>query len=1135
MALNIILGASGSGKTTRCFEEIDKKIKSESDSKMFMLVPEQFTFEGEKKLIDTLGEEVLLRATVINFKRLAHKVFSKVGGAKEKSLDDCGKAMLIYYILNSDRLKFATFGTVAHQKGFAALIGEMIGEFKRYNVTYEDLEEAYEKMSSKPTLRDKLFDLKEIYKAFSNETEGKFLDRDDELNVLMKKLEEYDYIKDSYVWIDEFSFFTPQQMKIIEKLLHLSKDVYITLNYEKLENQNTFYLTETTLNRLQRMAEKNNVPINIEDLDGRGYKFLSKELKHLEENINTISIKPKEEVTNDIEINVAFNSFKEIEIVARDIVKEVREKNIRYKDIAVISRDIDSYTEYIKGIFNQYDIPFFIDKKASTENNNFIVFISSALEIINKNWSYETVFRYLKTYILDIDMEDIDILENYVLCHGIKGKSKWVDKVWDYPVYNEYNPFETDEEFLEKINEIKEKVVAPLRNLLEISKTNDTVKNIGEKLYHFLEEANVKDHIKELVDSYSAEGEIALSEEYSQIWNKVMDILNSFVEVLGEEEMSLNEFVKIFAVGVDHAEVGIIPTALDQVFIGGSDRSKSQDVKRVYLIGCNEGVFPMVSTNEGILNDTEREELNNIGMELGSDTLSKTYEEEFLVYTALTIARESLVISYPVSDLNGKGRRPSRVISKIKRIFPKIIENNYVLNDKFTDKISSPKATFNEMILQIKDCDEEDYPYLRDLYKWYEKSENYNEKLSKMEEYFLYKNDPKVLSKEAINSIYGGDIKASVTQFEKYAACPFAYYVTYGLKAKERRTNEVSYPSIGSLLHEGIDKFCSDAVKNNIDFRDITEEYIEGAVEEIVAKLLEKKENFLFLNTARMRFLVRKLKRVLRRTLKIIVKQLENSDFNPMGFEMKFDKDGELPPMVVSKDGSTIYIVGKVDRVDFYNCDGNTYIRIIDYKLGSMEIDFSKIYNGLQLQLLTYLEAVMESLDKKGEKAVPCGVFYYKMDDPIIEDKEHLTKEEIEDKINESLKLQGLLLKDKEVILAMDNDFEKRKKSIVVNASLTAKGELAKSNSKGQITKEDFNFLREFVKGKLEELCSNVLGGDISITPYKLKEETPCKFCSYKSICHFDDTLEFNNYRVIEEKKKVDEMKGDEHCGKKMD
>ncbi|MDM0528678.1 helicase-exonuclease AddAB subunit AddB [Clostridium perfringens] len=1139
MGLKIIYGRAGTGKSTFCINQIKKKINNSPTNKLILLVPEQFTFQTENKVLNAIGERYVLNAEVLSFKRLAHNVFNECGGATRTIMGDAGKSMLIFKVLEDLGDNMTVFKNASRQKGFIDIASKTITEFKKYNVNNEVLDLTINEIEDE-NLKMKMEELKDVFNEFNSRLHEGYVDEEDQLLLLNEKLDGCSLYDGAEIWIDEFSSFTPNQLSVIGKLLKRAKSVNITLSIDEVNlpkgESDLFVATKNTEKRLMNLIQEEGIAFNgyINLNEDIPYRFKeNKELAHIERQLYAYPFKQYRGKNNSLRLYRANNNYDEIEFIAKDILRLVREKQYRFKDISVICRDVDNYEKVVSAIFSEYEIPYYIDKKIDIASNPLIVFINSAVDIISKNWTYESMFKYLKTGLIKEfrgieGAEFIDELENYVLAYGIKGK-KWMEEWVNYSssILKEEDISEENKQRLERLNDIRETIVTPLDEFNKQCKGKKTLKEFATILYEFLDsKLDIMDTIDKYVE-YFKENDMAIeAKEYSEVRDIFIDVLEQAVDVLGNEVMDLNEFMKVLNIGLSQYEMGLIPVALDQVNIGDITRIKSRGTKALYIIGVNDGVLPSASKEEGILSDNDREILLEKGISLASDTRTKIFEEQFLVYTAFTIAEEYLVVTYPLADFEGKSQRPSIIVHRLKKILPNVKEESEgfkLVNDKY-EKISAKIPTLNELMIAIrKNYDgAEIEDYWKYVYDWYLREPKWKERIEYVRKGLEYTNLENNISKEKAKKLYEDNknkISLSVSRLERYAQCPFAYYIQYGLKAKDRKIYEFTAPDLGSFMHEILDEFTNEIKEKDLKWSDLSKENCRNIINSLVDNQVKNNKSSILNSSKRYSYFTDRFKRILTKSVMVISEQMKRSDFEIYKNELAFGFSKDVNSIKLDlPSGESFYLNGRIDRVDKLNLEGETYLRIIDYKTGSKKFDLNKFYNGLQMQLLVYLDALINNSENIVEnQAMPGAILYFRIDDPILKSKGDLTEEEIKSEVLKELKLEGLLLDDVKVVKAMDNTLEPGTHSLIIPANMKKAGDLGKN--KALITMEQFELLRKYVNEKMVEICQNMIEGKIDIEPCKENKNIVCDYCNYSHICQFDSSLEDNRYKVIPKKK----------------
>ena len=769
-------------------------------------------------------------------------------------------------------------------------------------------------------------------------------------------------------------------------------------------------------------------------------------------------------------------------------------------------------------IFRKYNIPVFIDEKRDLNQNIVIQYILSIIEILSKNFSQESVFNYLKIGFFDIDQDDIFKLENYCLKWGIK-QNKW-KKDFIYELDSEEKKQE-----VERLNQIRKEIIEPLIMLkTEIDKSR-TVKNITKCLYEFIKNQNIQEKIANKIQELEDNQLIDLANEYSSSYKILIHLLDEIVVIFDEEKITLDKYYKVLKMGLNNSELGKIPGTQDQVILGDVDRSRNHKVKIVFIIGLNDGIFPSVNNDEGFLNDNDRERLKEDGIELAKVTVDRLYEDNFNIYKAFTTAEEKIYLSYSSADRESKTLRPSILLHKIKKIFPKLkeesdlVEENQNNNKRKDNDFINEKITYEKLLENISKLqkDEKISDIWYEIYNYYKKKEEWNKKLENDLLGLEYTNIPNKIKKENIEKLYGNKLLTSVSKLEKYRSCPFSYYLQYGLKLKQKEELKIQAFNTGTFMHETIDDFFTIVKTEGIELTELEDN--DDKIFEIVSNIVEDKlnlsKNYIFTATAKYKVLIRRLKKIISKALKYIIQTLIYSDFNVEGTEIEFGRNGKYKPIIMElKDGKRVEITGKIDRLDTAG-EEEKYLRIIDYKSSVKNIDLNEVYAGLQIQLLTYTDAIC-----KEEDLMPAGVFYFSLLDKMITAERKIPEEEVEEMIRKNFRMKGLILADVKIIKMNDTNL-KSGSSKLVPAAITASGEVNEKWTNG-VNKEEFKILQDYITIIIKQIANEILSGEIALKPYNKKGKTPCEYCEYRAICGFNPKQNNNEYNYIDNKTKDD-------------
>lgn len=1105
MSFRIIYGRAGTGKSEYCYKEIAQKIKKEN--KILIITPEQFSFTAEKKLMDAIDTQAVFNAEVVTLSRMAYRVISEIGGKNETNLSKCGKAMLIYSILSNNKNELKFLGKTDEN---VDMLDTAITEFKKHGISVEQLKQEIENQED-IYLKNKLQDLNVVYSGFEEQLAGKYIDETDLLTILAENIDKTDMFKDAVIYIDEFAGFTSQEYHIIEKLIQMAKQVTITIctdGLHEIKNPDTdiFYSNEVTVTKLLEVAQ--NCDVKIEEIQlEETYRFKNSELKHLEKNLYENKPQKYNSQIKNIQLFLAKNQYSEIEEVARNVLKLVRDEGYRYRDISIITKNIATYSSLARAIFDKYDIPIFIDENRDLNQNIVIQYILGILEIFIKNWSYEAVFNYIKTGFSNIEEDDIFKLEKYCLKWGIK-QNKW-KKEFTYGNYEE-----KDKADIERLEQIRKDLVTPLMNLKYKIDENKTVEGISKAIYEFLVEQQIYEKVQIKIQELNEIGQIDLANEYESSIQTIIEILDEIVLVFKDDKITIDKYNQILKIGFKNSSLTKIPGTQDQVIMGDVDRSRSHKVKAIFIIGLNDGEFPSVRKDEGFLNDADREVLKQNGIELAKGTIDKLYEDSFNIYKAFTTAEEKLYLLYSSSDMQGKALRPSMLINKIKKIYPMLQEQSDVIERR--SEILNKKTTYEELIVNLSKLKEQDsieklWYY---IYDYYQKNSEWNEKLKQSLKGLEYTNIPDKIDQNNIDRLYGNTLVTSISKLERYRSCPFSYYLQYGLKIKPQEELKIQTLNTGTFIHEVIDEFFGTVKEVGIKLEEITEEQLSEIINKIIDSKLGQNKNYIFTSTAKYRALVIRLKKIIKKALKYIIGTIVQSRFEVLGTEVEFGEKGKYKPIRLTlEDGKRIEIIGKIDRIDTAQGEDGKYLRIIDYKSSAKNIDLNEVYAGLQIQLLTYLDAAC-----KEEDLMPAGVLYFSMLEQMIKSDKRLEQEEIEEKIRANFKMKGLILADVKVVKLHDKNLQNGN-SALVPAYIGKDGELSEKKTSG-VTAKQFKDLQKYMYTIIKQISKEILGGNIDLKPYYKDKKTPCKYCDYKSICSFNMGGCENSYNYIDKKSK---------------
>ena len=1107
MGLRFIIGRAGTGKTTLCMEEIIRQ-QNTGTKRQVLIVPEQFTSQAERDLIEKTGRNAILTAEVLSFGRLAHRVFSKKGIGSRVPLGDIGKSMALRKILLQEKDHISYFQSVMDKPGFIDQLGLTISEFFQYRISPEMTETLADSETLSHSAKEKLKDLTLIHRSYLEFLKQEYISADETLGLLAERLDDSLGFEHTEFWLDGFYGFTPQEYSVIRRLLQVSAQVNITLTMDKnsfygafLPVSAPFYEPYVTKKKLAALAEELGLkPVSPTILE-ENKRAETQSLKNLEQDY-FYSFFKKTSLAEGVHITACSNLQEEIRFAAGKILRLVREENLRFRDFAIMTNAMERYEKNIRGILAEYEIPCFIDARRETASHPLVSLLTAFLDILVYDFKYDAMFAYLKSGLTQLTTEEIDILENYVLAYGIKGY-KWKQDYWDYGLVRE------GAEAIEAINTLRETVMAPFSPFLELSKTKKLpFRSFISLLMEHLNTLQAAETLENWANEASADGNLNRAEEHRQIWQLVMDVLEKADDILGKEELTLPEIAKILEAGLEKCTMGVIPPTADSLLVGDLERSRLPEIKYLFVLGVNEGVLPSPAMAQGIFTETERDLLTAQGMELANGGKRKVFEENFLIYRGLTKPSRGLWLTYAAADNEGKEQSPSSLIENLQKLDEALTIEPM---QGFTLEETSPEAAFHLLGSEMRKHSEETpiSPLWQDIYSFFDENKNWENRLMMLKKGIGKTGRPERLAPRTAKALYGKNILSSVSRLERFAGCPFSFFAEYGLKAEERRLYQLHTPDLGSLFHEVLELFSNKLEEDSIQWTDLTKEHTKDLIETCVDEAAPRLSDRILMESAANKYLIRRLKRVSVKAAWALVQHLQMGDFTPAGYEVGFGIHEALPPIVIELgDGGSLILNGKIDRVDLLDAEGTRYVKIIDYKSGNKTFSFQDIYYGLQLQLLIYLDAYLKYYKKTGAELKPGGVFYFRIAEPTLALDKEVSAEQIEKTLFENMKMSGLLLQDDAIIESLDHSLRPESTkglsgtSAIVPVGFTKKGEY--SSTSNLASEEQYEAILQFVTQRTREIGEAMKAGIITPLPFKDRDRSPCSYCKYRSICRHD-------------------------------
>lgn len=1110
MSLQFILGGSGSGKTRRLYTELIRQSVNEPDTQYFAIVPEQFTMQTQKEIVSLHPSFGVMNIDIVSFKRLAYRIFEELAVVNPQVLDDMGKSMVLRKVAADKKKSLVFYKEHLSKAGFISQLKSMLSELYQYGITPDMLKEKIPENLS-PVLAQKLSDIIVVYEGFKDYIEGKFITSEEILDVLCNILPRSELIKNSVITLDGYTGFTPVQYRILELFFRYSKKVMITVTMDPAVNmsrktgvQELFYMSRQMIKKLNDLAMETGISRDKDILltDHPAVRFL-KDTDHtpccldfLEQNLYRYTGRSFSGQPESIHLYQTRNPSEEIAFVIRSMEENIRRNGLRYRDMAVITGSLSSYANEMIHQFQLNHVPFFLDDKKSILKNPMVELIRAAIEIVQKDFSYESVFRYIRTGLVvsQDQMDQADRLENYVIAMGIRGFKKWNAEFegW-YRGARELNLLE--------LNQFKAEVLEPLNHLREEFKREDsTVKTMTAAVTALLMETGIEEKMLGYEKKFQNMGEFALAREYGQVYGLVMDLFDRLAGLLGDEHVSRREYGEILDAGFAEIKVGVIPAAVDRVVVGDITRTRLDHIKVLYFVGVNDGLVPVKKEKGSLFTDREREFLSDHEIELAPTSMEEGFRQRFYLYLALTKPEKELVLSYAAMDGSGKSMRPSTLIGELKKLFPG-------LKEQAPGEAGVPlnyREAKSQLADGMRECGKSGGDLrLLELLKAFLSSPDHKEEARQLVEAAFYVYQQKGIGKAAAKALYGSVINGSVTRMEQYASCAYAHFLSYGLELMERQEYELAAMDIGNLFHDSIDLWFARMKEEGRDFKTLTEEERKTMVHECVTKVTEEYGNTVLKSSARNAYLAGKVERITDRTVWALSEQLKKGDFTPVGFEVSFSADDHLKAMRLPLSGDeAVHLRGRIDRMDLCEDEEAVYVKIIDYKSGSTAFDLTSLYYGLQLQLVVYMDAALEMEERKrpDKQVIPAGIFYYNINDPVVDKDGEMTQEEISGRILKQLRMNGLVNTDLNAIAHLDHEIESESDVIPVAMKNGIIQEARSSVAGGN----RFSALRQYVQETLKTEGREILEGVIDVNPYKQGNKTACDYCPYHAVCGFD-------------------------------
>lgn len=1142
MSLRFVFGPSGAGKSRHLYEEILRRAGEDKNKNFLLLVPDQFTMQTQKDLVLLSDRGGIMNIDVLSFGRLNHRIMEEVGKDDTPVLDDTGKSLVLQNIAADLKEELPVLGSFLGRQGYIHEVKSAISEFMQYGISVEDVSGLIEFAERRGALVQKLKDLQTLYRGFREYIQGNYITTEETLDVLCRSLSKSRLLPGSVVVFDGFTGFTPIQNNVIRELMRLCGEVIVTVTmgegedpYEPGGEQRLFHLSGKTVADLERLAKDARAARERDLFILPGDSSVEREwrdrleekcdvvfrdrhrfkdapaLRHLERSLFRYNVQPYEGVQQEIRIFETTSPRDEVHQAGLLIRELVREGSLAYRDIAVITGDLEGYGPYVETEFAQMEIPCFLDRTRGIVLNPMVEYIKSALELYLKDFSYEAVFHYLRSGLAELEPAEVDVLENYVIETGIRG----------YRCYSRLFTRKTramgeDEEELAKLNSLRERFLSQIE-LLHME-AREPVRHYVDKLYDFLMQSGVQSKLASYEAEFTGQGELSKAREYAQIYRLIMELLEQIHELLGEEIISLQEFADILEAGFGEIQVGIIPQNVDRVVVGDMERTRLKQVKALFFLGVNDGNIPKNASKGGIISDMDREFLRESRLELAPSPRQQMFIQRLYLYLNMTKPSERLYLAYSRVNSAGKSLRPAYLIGTVQRLFPGIRTEYPELRSPLEQIVTGREGAgylargLREYAAGVLPPEKE-----REVFAIYQAFDD--EKLREERDFLRgaafkrYRDSG--LSSVVAEALYGKYLENSVSRLETYAACAYRHFLQYGLTLKERREFSFETADMGNVYHGVLELFAGKLEERQFTWFDFPEEFAEKTVREALELFAASYGDTVLYSSARNEYALTRMARILTRTVLTLQRQLKRGSFRPDAYELSFRFAEDLDSVNISLSGQEkMRLQGRIDRIDVAEEDGKVYVKVVDYKSGDRHFDLAALYYGLQLQLVVYMNAALEAEAKKHphREILPAALLYYHIDDPAVESPVELSEEEIEEQIAGQLRMKGVVSSEPGIVERLDGGEWSRSEVIPVER----KKDGTFSARSSVLSGGDLKTVSEYVSRKIAGIGREILDGNISLNPYEMGTEEACTWCAFKRVCGFETSLPGCEKRQLE-------------------
>lgn len=1106
MALELIVGSSGAGKSYQVYQEIIRESIDHPEKDYLVLVPEQFTMQTQKDLVTMHPRHGLLNVDVLSFGRLAWRVFQETGGDKRPVLEDLGKSLVLQKVTTDCAKELTILAGTMKKQGSVQEMKSLISELLQYRVKPEDLEEWLENSEHQEgMLRRKISDVRLIYQSFLDYLSSRYLTTEEVPELLCGVIGDSALVRGSTVVLDGFTGFTPVQLLVIQQLLGLCETVRIVVTadpdtdfFKKGSRHRLFYMSCRMVQQVTKLASETGCELlPIRKIRGSARFANQRALAFLERNTLRSKRKQYPEPTSAIRLRQEVDPEAEVRFVTAEILRLVREEGYRWKDFAVVCGDLGTYGDLCGRKFDAEAIPCFIDRKKSVLENPLVEFVRSAMNMIVRSFSYESVFRFLRTSLAGFTAEEADYMENYVLACGIRGWKQYNEK-W----IRETKQIGPDQ--MDRLNALRGRFVELMSGFTEgMRKRGATLRKKAECLYEFLVQNELQQKAEELAAQFEEAGDESRAKEYRQIYREIMAILDKMTEILGEETLGNAEFLNLLEAGFSESSIGLIPPGEDQVIVGDLTRTRLKKIRVLFLLGVNEGVVPKVASSDGILSEADRSILGRDNLSLAPDRREELASQRFYLYLVETRPSDKLYLSFCRTGSLGDSMTPSYVIAQMRELFPCVKLETGV--DSVFQRLETDDGLLCCLLDGLrKEADDQSVVAIASA------NPSLFERLCHAA---LLHSETEGIGKETALALYGAELTHSASRLETFAACAYRHFARYGLRASERELYQFTPADLGTLLHSALELFTAQMEKRKLTWASLTDADRVALSNAALERIVHDYGNTVLHSSARREYEIQRLRRIMDRTTWALQNQMIVGSFHTEAVERTFRDELETMRLPSEK-GFRGSLIGKIDRIDVCDNGVDRYVKIIDYKTGDTKFDESELYYGLQLQLALYMNATLESESRlhTDRKIRPAGMFYYHIDDPYVQPG---SEAQMKQKRLEKLRMQGLVIENQPLLELIDHSLKAPKTQSTVLRLATLAGGGYRKGTDGLVSEEGFQAIRAYAQKKTGELALRMQRGETAASPYLLKNKDGCQYCPYRGICGYDERIPVYRHRIL--------------------